>query len=68
MSHGFLIMGYLELKITDQLVNPMNMKETQQTLEKDESLLLMIYTFFPMKFLANLLINQSILIRQKLYA
>lgn len=68
MSHGFLIMGYLELKITDQLVNPMNMKETQQTLEKDESLLLVIYTFFPMKFLANLLINQSILIRQKLYA
>lgn len=49
MSHGFLMMDYLELKITDQLVNLMNMKETQQTLEKDQSLLLIALYLLPHK-------------------
>lgn len=39
MSHGFLIKGYLELKISDQLVNLTNRRQTQSTLEKDESIL-----------------------------
>lgn len=41
------MMGYLELKITDQLVNMMNMNQTQQTLEKDESFLFIVLYLLP---------------------